>query len=121
MLVPLPCAGARFPTLAAPITGRVIGRWQMLAYSSSCARAPVTMHALQRMHRDWNERARAFLTRMGTPASIAQRVLHQGVMVQYCMDRPHPVSGDVDQPDAGLLEPVGDAFGLLDTGRRQWV
>ena len=28
----------------------------------TCTFVAVAMHALQRMHRDWNERARAFLT-----------------------------------------------------------
>jgi hypothetical protein len=31
-------------------------------------------------------------------------------MIEYGVDRPHPVTGDVDQPNARLLEPVGDAL-----------
>ena len=43
------------------------------------------------------------------------------LVVEHRVQRPRPVAGDLDQPDAGPLQPVGDPFGLLDAGRRQRV
>src|SRR5215211_4055406 len=47
--------------------------------------------------------------------------MHQGLMIQHSMQWPHPVSGDLDQPDAGLFQPIRDPLGLLDTRSRQRI
>src|SRR5512133_667086 len=39
-------------------------------------------------------------------------------MVQHGVQRPHPVSGDIDQPDAWLLEPIRDPLGFLNARGR---